>query len=82
MRLWQQLLEGLPGQMRHVPGGFGPGPAVRGPAADSAGGDPVRGRDGQGPMHVAPEGPFCAGCEYDVSALTRPPIFRPGVTTF
>ena len=58
MRQWQQLLEGLPGQMRHVPGGFGPGPGGQGAGHGFGGGRFGPGRGGQGPMHVAPEGPF------------------------
>lgn len=58
MRLWQQLLEGLPGQIRHVPGGFGPGPGGGAPGRGFGGGR-LGGprRDGQGPFHVSPEGP-------------------------
>lgn len=52
MRLWQQLLEGLPGQIRHVPGGFGPGPR-----GGFGGGGPGPRRDGTGPFHVSPAQP-------------------------
>ena len=62
MRQWQQLLQSLPGQIRHVPGGFGPGPGL-GPGPGPGGGRGMGGgrfgprRDGQGPLHVSPEGP-------------------------
>ena len=63
MHQWQRLLqEGLPGQIRHVPGGFGPGPGL-GPGPGPGGGRGFGGgrfgprRDGQGPLHVSPEKP-------------------------
>jgi hypothetical protein len=56
MRQWQQLLQGLPGQIRHVPGGFGPGPGPGGGRGFGGGRFGPR-RDGQGPLHVSPERP-------------------------
>ncbi len=62
MRQWQHLLQGLPGQLRHVPGGFGPGPGL-GPGPGPGGGQGFRGgrfgpkRDGQAPLHIVPESP-------------------------
>jgi hypothetical protein len=49
-RLWQQLLQGLPGEMRHVPDWYGPG-AGRGPGPRRRMGPPA---DRPGPLHVSP----------------------------
>ncbi len=53
IRLWQQWVQELPGQLRHVPGGFGPGGG--GGGRGFGGGRPGAGRGGQGPPHVSPE---------------------------
>ena len=49
-RLWQQLLQGLPSEMRHVPDWYGPG-AGRGPGPRRRMGPPA---DRPGPRHVSP----------------------------
>jgi len=60
MRQWEQLLQGLPSQIRHAPGGFGPG---MGPGPGPGGGRGMGrgrfgpGRAGQGPLHVSPNTP-------------------------
>lgn len=58
MRQWQRLMEGLPSQIRHAPGGFGPGPGGGAPGRGFGGGR-MSGprRDGQGPLRTSPGRP-------------------------
>jgi hypothetical protein len=58
MRQWEQLLQGLPGQIRHAPGGFGPGlgPGPGGGRGMGRGRFGA-GRSGQGPFRVSPNTP-------------------------
>jgi hypothetical protein len=51
MRRWQELLQDLPGEIRHVPGGYGYGPG-RGPGPGRRMGP--RGPMGGPPFHVPP----------------------------
>jgi hypothetical protein len=53
MHLWEQLFLGLPGPIRHIPEGRGPGPG-RGPAPPGGWRGPPSGR---GPLHAPPYSP-------------------------
>lgn len=58
-RLWHRLLEELPGPIRHMPEGLGPGSGGGRPSRGFRGGryGPGGGAPGQGPLHVSPEAP-------------------------